>query len=53
MTENQKNELTKVNFAQLPIGKNEDVEFSEELADEADRQAAQRAAEADQRAQEQ
>lgn len=50
---NEQNELEKVNFGQLPIGKNEDVEFSEELADEADRKAQQRANEADQRAQEQ
>ncbi|MGM0880663.1 MAG: YfhD family protein [Bacillota bacterium] len=44
-----KNDFEKINFAQLPIAKNEDVEFSEELADEADRQAARRAAAADQR----
>ncbi|RJX38260.1 YfhD family protein [Paenibacillus pinisoli] len=50
---NEHNEPEKVNFGQLPIGKNEDVEFSEELADEADRKAQQRANEADQRAQEQ
>ncbi|SEN08233.1 YfhD family protein [Paenibacillus sp. OV219] len=43
-------DLEKVNFAELPIGKNEDVEFSEELADDADRVAQQRAAEADARA---
>ncbi|MFK7693506.1 YfhD family protein [Paenibacillus sp. HJGM_3] len=35
---------------QLPIGKNEDVEFSEALADENDREAQQRAEEADERA---
>jgi hypothetical protein len=46
--ENQNN-LEKTNFGNLPIGKNEDVEFSEELADEADRKAAQRAAAADER----
>ncbi|MBW7454746.1 YfhD family protein [Paenibacillus sepulcri] len=34
----------------LPIGKNEDVEFSETLADENDKEAEQRAAEADKRA---
>jgi hypothetical protein len=34
----------------LPISKNEDVEFSEALADEDDKQAQQRAAEADSRA---
>ncbi|MFF2090346.1 YfhD family protein [Paenibacillus sp. NPDC058174] len=50
---NEQNELEKQNFATLPIGENEDVEFSEELADEADRKAAQRAAQADQRAHEQ
>lgn len=41
--------LEKTNFAQLPVAENEDVEFSEELADEADRKAAQRAAAADER----
>lgn len=44
-----KNSLEKQNFGNLPIGKNEDVEFSEELADEADRIAAERAAAADER----
>ncbi|CAM4310654.1 YfhD family protein [Paenibacillus alkaliterrae] len=44
-----KNDLENQNFAELPIGKNEDVEFSEELADEADRKAAERAAAADRR----
>lgn len=44
-----KNSMEKVNFAELPDGKNEDVEFSEELADEADRKAAERAAAADAR----
>ncbi|OMF34169.1 YfhD family protein [Paenibacillus sp. FSL H8-0548] len=44
-----KNNLEKVNFANLPVGENEDVEFSEELADEADRKAAERAHAADQR----
>ena len=34
----------------LPVAKNEDVEFSLELADEDDREAKQRAEEADQRA---
>ncbi|WP_154665910.1 YfhD family protein [Paenibacillus pinihumi] len=34
----------------LPIGKNEDVEFSEEQADAADLKARERAAEADHRA---
>ncbi|MFD0586719.1 YfhD family protein [Paenibacillus sp. GCM10027627] len=47
---NDENSLDKINFAQLPIGKNEDVEFSEELADDADRKAQQRANEADERA---
>lgn len=46
---NDKNKMEKVNFAELPVGKNEDVEFSEELADEADRKAAERAAAADAR----
>ncbi|WP_139994327.1 YfhD family protein [Paenibacillus paridis] len=41
--------LEKENFGNLPVGENEDVEFSEELADEADRKAAERAAAADQR----
>ena len=44
------NSLEKVNFGDLPIGQNEDVEFSEELADEADKVAQRRAAEADRRA---
>lgn len=35
---------------ELPVAKNEDVEFSAELADEDDREAMQRAEEADQRA---
>jgi hypothetical protein len=43
------NNLEKQNFGNLPAGQNEDVEFSEELADEADRKAAQRAAAADER----
>ncbi|MBD2869464.1 YfhD family protein [Paenibacillus arenilitoris] len=47
------NDLEKVNFAELPTGKNEDVEFSEELADEADRKAMERAAAADERNEEQ
>ncbi|WP_159883798.1 YfhD family protein [Paenibacillus puerhi] len=34
---------------QLPQAKNEDVEFSEQLADSDDREAAKRAAEADAR----
>jgi hypothetical protein len=46
----EKNDLEKVNFGQLPIGKNEDVEYSEELADQADREAQRRANAADQRA---
>lgn len=41
--------LEKTNFGELPLGVNEDVEFSEELADEADQVAAERAAAADQR----
>ncbi|MBB3108967.1 hypothetical protein FHS18_001019 [Paenibacillus phyllosphaerae] len=47
MTEQEKNHL---NHSNLPIGKNEDVEFSEELADEADREAMKRAEAADARA---
>lgn len=47
----EKNNLEKQNFAELPVGANEDVEFSEELADEADRKAQQRAKEADERVQ--
>ncbi|QHT60273.1 YfhD family protein [Paenibacillus lycopersici] len=43
--------LEKQNFGNLPIGKNEDVEFSAEQADEADRIAMKRAQEADARAQ--
>ncbi|MFX3633695.1 MAG: YfhD family protein [Candidatus Pristimantibacillus sp.] len=53
MTDNNKEYAEKQNFGNLPVAKNEDVEFSEELADEADLQAAKRAAEADQRAQQQ
>ena len=40
------NDMKRVNFGELPITKSEDVEFSEELADEADKKAQQRAAEA-------
>ncbi|MBJ6363090.1 YfhD family protein [Paenibacillus sp. GCM10012307] len=36
--------------SKLPIGKNEDIEFSEEQADLADLKARERAAEADRRA---
>ncbi|MBM7565624.1 YfhD family protein [Paenibacillus sacheonensis] len=43
--------LEKQNFGNLPIGKNEDVEFSEEQADNADLIAMKRAEEADARAQ--
>lgn len=47
------NSMEKVNFgdlpANIPSNKAEDVEFSEELADEADRIAQERAAAADQR----
>lgn len=46
----EKNMLEKENFGRLPIGKNEDVEFSEELADENDKKAQKRSAEADERA---
>ncbi|MFD0958618.1 YfhD family protein [Paenibacillus chungangensis] len=45
------NDMENINFAQLPIAKNEDVEFSEEAADNADRIAQQRANAADRRAQ--
>lgn len=45
--------MEKVNFGNLPIGKREDVEYSEELADTDDIEAAERAAAADARAQEQ
>ncbi|UVI32113.1 YfhD family protein [Paenibacillus spongiae] len=38
------------NLFNLPIGKNEDVEFSEALADEDDKEAQRRAFEADARA---
>ncbi|MWC27526.1 YfhD family protein [Paenibacillus sp. MMS18-CY102] len=51
--QNAQNEFEKVNFGNLPIGENEDVEFSEEFADEADHVAQQRAAAADQRAKQQ
>ncbi|SFE99949.1 YfhD-like protein [Paenibacillus catalpae] len=51
MTNEKKEYMEKVNFGDLPVGKNEDVEFSEELADEADKQAERRAAAADSRAQ--
>jgi len=50
---NEQNELEHQNFGVLPVGQNEDVEFAEELADDADNQALKRAAEADQRAQQQ
>ncbi|EFM12735.1 conserved hypothetical protein [Paenibacillus curdlanolyticus YK9] len=50
---NEQNEFEKVNFGNLPIAENEDVEFSEEFADEADHVAQQRAAAADKRAKQQ
>jgi hypothetical protein len=43
-------EETRQANGELPVAKNEDVEFSVELADEDDREAMQRAEEADQRA---
>jgi len=43
-------DLNKQNFGTLPIGGNEDVEFSEELADENDKEAQRRAEAADTRA---
>lgn len=46
---NRKKDI-RVNFGDLPIGSEEDVEFSEELADEDDFEAQERAAEADARA---
>lgn len=48
----KKNDPENVNFGELPIAENEDVEFSEELADEDDKAAQQRAAAADSRAKE-
>lgn len=51
MTNEKKEYMEKVNFGDLPVGKNEDVEFSEEFADAADKKAAERAAAADARAQ--
>jgi len=45
--------MEKVNFGNLPIGKAEDVEYSEELADADDKEASKRAAEADARAEKQ
>ncbi|MFF2481622.1 YfhD family protein [Paenibacillus sp. NPDC058071] len=47
--DNALNDLEKQNFGDLPIAENEDVEFSEELADEDDRVANERAAQADKR----
>ncbi|MFD1953377.1 YfhD family protein [Paenibacillus thailandensis] len=40
----------KVNFGDLPVGMEEDVEFSEEFADEDDIEAQERAAKANARA---
>ncbi|WP_211231468.1 YfhD family protein [Paenibacillus harenae] len=51
--ENNNNLIVNDNEAEHEPGKIEDVEFSEELADEADRKAMQRAAAADQRNEEQ
>lgn len=53
MTEQDKSYMEKQNFGDLPIGKNEDVEFSEELADEDDLEAVKRAEAADNREQQQ
>ncbi|MBW7473734.1 YfhD family protein [Paenibacillus oenotherae] len=49
----EKQNLQNQNFANLPAGQNEDVEFSEALADADDQQAQKRAAQADQNQQEQ
>ncbi|MCC2685720.1 MAG: YfhD-like protein [Paenibacillaceae bacterium] len=43
------NDACQTEQSNLPIGKDEDVEFSAELADEDDFEAAERAAEADNR----
>lgn len=43
-------DLEKINYAELPIGEAEDVAFLEELADDDDRIAQQRAKDADERA---
>jgi hypothetical protein len=48
-TEQNNNDACNTAQSNLSIGKNEDVEFSAELADEADFEAAERAAEADNR----
>ena len=45
----KKNKSETIN--KLPIGKEEDVEFSQELADQDDCEAQERAAQADERAQ--
>ncbi|GFN30317.1 YfhD family protein [Paenibacillus xylaniclasticus] len=45
----KKNNMEDVNFGNLPIVENEDVEFSEELADEDDKVAQRRAEAADRR----
>lgn len=49
MADKKKNDL-KVNFGDLPIGMEEDVEFSAEYADEDDLDAQERAAQANARA---
>lgn len=50
MTTHSDNSSEPQSARHLPTAKAEDVEFSGELADEADREAQQRAAEADRRA---
>jgi hypothetical protein len=47
----EKNNACQAEQNTLPVGKNEDVEFSAELADDDDFEAAERAAEADSRQQ--
>lgn len=54
MDQDKKNNLYRdinVQFGDLPIGKNEDVEFSEEQMDADDKEALERAEQADQRQQ--
>lgn len=48
-----KKKMDKINFAELPVSQNEDVEFAEELADSADLKAQERAAQANKRAKQQ
>lgn len=48
---NHLNQDANVQFGDLPIGKNEDVEFSEDQMDADDKEALERAEQADQRQQ--